>query len=46
MELSRAYVRQYNSKDQEPPYISDEQKAQEEAKKIEALKMKQAFGLA
>lgn len=46
IEMSRAYVRQYNSKDSEPPFIYDEQQAEEEARKAEALKMKKAFGLA
>lgn len=46
VELSRAYLRQYNSKDAEPPFIYDEQQAEEEARKAEALKMKKAFGLA
>lgn len=46
VDMSRAYLRQYNSKDDEPPFIYDEQKAEEEARKAEALKMKKAFGLA
>jgi len=46
VDMSRAYLRQYNSKDVEPPFIYDEQQAEEEARKAEALKMKKAFGLA
>lgn len=46
IEMSRAYLRQYNSKEQDPPFVSDEMQAIEEAKKIEAIKMRKAFGLA
>ena len=43
IECSRAYVRQYNSKDSQPPYILDEQAQEEEARKAEAARFKKAW---
>lgn len=43
IECSRAYVSQYNSKQVEPPFVSDEQQMEEEAKKAEAARFKRAW---
>lgn len=43
IECSRAYVRQYNSKDSEPPYVTDDEEALAEHKKEQVRLMKSAL---
>ena len=43
IECSRAYVRQYNSKDSEPPYVTDDEEALAEHKKEQVRLMKSAI---
>lgn len=43
IECSRAYVRQYNSKDDEPPYVTDDEEALAEHQKEQARLVREAF---
>lgn len=43
VECSRAYVRQYNSKDSEPPYVTDDEEALAEHQKEQARLVRDAI---